>query len=406
MHNYLGEIMKSQIPCDFNDTRVIITDRMGTWKNQNVTLVWEGYWKGKTVSLTPDEVEVLFPLGLANNIARGEDGKLYEKSTFLDCRSFDGAIVCGILAPYAKKSIRKEILAYAKKMGYISDKMQPVQMTCGTKSLVANTDGTYTILYKWNESVLKKIDAYLLKLFTSNHFNSPELRIKPDGIVMENLLEEEVFSMQNIDLFREYDIKLKYLDPDIDKTLLLKAVMLRAHIDIPENYLRERYFLKKGNVKIPFNTKNGVTFNEFGKCNMKCGTLYHKEGAYDYTYAITIPYKETVREVMVCAERIFEHLKNKWKDLVYVRFNPFCENINICFRHEHIKREIEIEVEREFVTLDTALDLLNEEKSFNIYQFYESIISLLESDSSGFFKDEYFTNLEMMKKVLSDKWGF
>ena len=39
-----------------------------------------------------------------------------------------------------KKSIRKEILAYAKKMGYISDKMQPVQMTCGTKSLVANTE--------------------------------------------------------------------------------------------------------------------------------------------------------------------------------------------------------------------------------------------------------------------------
>ena len=104
MHNYLCEIMKSQIPCDFNDTRVIITDRMGTWKNQNVTLVWEGYWKGKTVSLTPDEVEVLFPLGLANNIARGEDGKLYEKSTFLDCRSFDGGIVCGILAPYAKKA--------------------------------------------------------------------------------------------------------------------------------------------------------------------------------------------------------------------------------------------------------------------------------------------------------------
>ena len=68
MSRYVDEIINLHTVCKFNYTRKIITNRMGPWKNQNVTLVWEGGCEHKSLELTPDEVEILFERGLTKNV--------------------------------------------------------------------------------------------------------------------------------------------------------------------------------------------------------------------------------------------------------------------------------------------------------------------------------------------------
>ena len=264
-NSYVSRLIENQTICTMNGKRYIITDRMGTWNKQSVVLTWEGWQitsNSNFVSITPDEVEVLFTKGLIRNVARGENGKLYEKTTFLDGRDFAGAIVCGILAPSTQANLRPEICDYAKKMGYITDIMTPVKMFSGTKSLIFNTDGTYSILFVWNDSVLKKINQELLHNFTKNFFRNYSVEVKNNGILMLNLSEDFAFSRKSIDIFRVYDIQLFYLNPKFDKKLLLRAIMQRAFISFPYNILKRNQFEKLGNTTIPEDKKEPAVADE------------------------------------------------------------------------------------------------------------------------------------------------
>lgn len=398
-NSYVSRLVESKTICTMNDERTIITDRMGSWNEQDVVLTWEGNSNRGTVSITPDEVEVLFTKGLIRNVVRGENGKLYEKSTYADIRSFDRAIVCGILAPSTQANLRQEIFDYAKKMGYVTDTMTPVKMFSGTKSLIFNTDGTYSIFFSWHDSILKKINQELLDKFTKDFFSNHPVEVKSNGVLMANLSEDKVFSRKNIDIFREYDIQLLYLNPEIDKKLLLRAVMQRAFIHLPCNTLRSGQFEKIGNITIPEDRQEHLTFNEFGKRNMNCGTVYHSSEYDSYTYQITVPYTEYIRELMIDTEKV---LKAKYGKNVYVGFSGFNQNIHISCNGKSIGSD----VERELISLDYAMTFLRDEGQFNHYQLYASIISLLEADSSGQFRNEYFSYLGTLKRVLPDKCEF
>lgn len=319
------------------------------------------------------------------------------KTVFMDIRSYNGAIVCGILAPTTLTNMRKEIINYAKKMGYISEKMKPVEMTSGTKSLLLNKDGTYSILFKWNENVIKNIEKEVLRQFTSWYFRNFNVLIVSDGVILKNLSEDNVFSRENIDSIRKYDIQLRCLDPQIDKNILLHAIMQRACIYSPENILAERYFDnnrigRNRNISIPNKWKERIQFNEFGTNHMLCGKVSYNEEYQVYNYYITVPYNEYIRELMLIEEKIIKH-----KYGVYVSFSPFAQYISVS-SHRNVK------IEREFFVLDCAIKLLHVERNFNEYQLYDAIIFLLEADASGIFVKEYFSTLKMLKEVLPEKW--
>lgn len=397
-NSYVNRLIESQTICTLNDKRTIITDRMGSWNEQNVVLTWEGHSDKGSVSITPDEVEGLFTNGLTKNVVRGENGTLYEEFTFSDIRTFGRAIVCGILAPSIQKNLRHEILEYAKKMGYVTNTMTPVEMFSGTKSLICNTDGTYSIFFRWHDNILKKINQKFLYTFTRNFFSNYPIEIKSDGILMANLSENEVFSRENIDIFRVYDIQLFYISPDFDKKLLLRAVMKIAFMGCwPFHILREGQFEKIGNISIPEDRQERLTFNKFEMCHMNCGIVYH--GRYNneiYRYKITVPYTECIRQLMIDTEKL---LKAKYGKKVSVSFSGFNQDIEISYKNENISSN----VERELISLDYALTFLRDERKFNRRQLYYSIISLLEADSSELFRNEYFSYLETLKRVLPDK---
>ena len=95
-NSYVSRLIENQTICTMNGKRYIITDRMGAWNKQSVVLTWEGWQitsNSNFVSITPDEVEVLFTKGLIRNVARGENGKLYEKTTFLEKQSIPFASI-------------------------------------------------------------------------------------------------------------------------------------------------------------------------------------------------------------------------------------------------------------------------------------------------------------------------
>ena len=401
-NSYVNQLMESKTICVMNDERTIITDRMGNWNEQDVVLTWEGNTNNGIVSITPDEVEILFANGLTKNVARGENGKLYEKFTYADIRKFSGAIVCGILAPSTQADLRQEIFDYAKKMGYVTDTMTPVEMTTGIKSLIFNADGTYNVFYRWHDGIMKKIDRELLINFTKNFFNDQEIDIANNGVLMKNLSENEVFSRENIDIFRNYDIQLFYLNPGFDKKLLLRGVMQRAFIYLPCNTLRKGQFEKSGSITIPEDKQEYIKFDEFGIRNMKCGKVYHgSEGKREnYRYQITVPYTEYIRELMIDTEKVLTERLGK---NVFVSFSGYSQNIYISYCENEC---VNSAVERELISLDYAIYFLQKETEFNSYQLYASIISLLEADSDGKFRDEYFSYLKTLKYVLPEKCEF
>lgn len=401
-NSYVNQLMESKTICVMNDERTIITDRMGNWNKQDVVLTWEGNTNNGIVSITPDEVEILFANGLTKNIVRGENGKLCRKFTHLDIRKFSGAIVCGVLAPSTQADLRQEILDYAKKMGYVTDTMTPVEMTTGIKSLIFNADGTYNVFYRWHDGIMKKIGWELLINFTKDFFDNQEIDIANNGVLMKNLSEKEVFSRENIDIFRSYDIQLFYLNSEFDKTLLLRAVMQRAFIHLPCNTLRKGQFEKSGSITIPEDKQENIKFDEFGVRNMKCGKAYHdSEGNREnYRYQITVPYTEFIRELMIDTEKV---LRERFGKNVFVSFSGYGQDIFISYCENEC---VNSAVERELLSLDYAIYFLQKETEFNSYQLYASIISLLEADSDGKFRDEYFSYLKTLKYVLPEKCEF
>ena len=395
-NNYVSKLLESQAVFSLGDKRTIITDRMGPWHEQNVVLTWEGFSKNENVSLTPDEVEFLFAKGLIQNVTRGEDGKIYIKNNWLDALWFNGAIVCGILAPSTKVILRKEILDYAKKMGYVTDVMTSVKMYSGTKSLILKPDGTYNIFFKWNDNVLQEINQELLHKYTKYFFGNYSVEIKSSGVLMVNLSEDIAFSRRNIDIFRMYDIQLFYINPQFDKGLLLQAVMQRAFIALPHNILSRDQFKKTGKISIPEDRQNRLTFNEFGKHKLNCGTASYNSDVDVYMYRITVPYTESIRELMIDTEKV---LQSRYGEKVSVRFSGFKQNIRFYCNG----RTFDSDIERELICLDYAMTFLQKEVHFNPFQLYSSILSLLEADSSGQFRNEYFSYLETLKRELPDK---
>ena len=403
MGNYVEQLLDTGKTIILNDTRNIYSDRMGPWSNQDLVLTWEGGYDHEYISITPDEVEVLFKNGrTTENVYRASDGNLYMRTVFADIRIYKGAIVCGIMAPSTSACMRQEILDYAKKMGYVTDEMIPVKMTCGTKSLLFNDDGTYGIFYEWSGDVTKKIDWEFLKRFTMKYFGEAEnVKVEKNGVLIDKLQEKEVFSRRNIDTLRVYDIQLKYLDPEIDKRLLLRAAVQVAFIDMPCNTLRGVDFEKSSYIMIPNNVKTSLVFDEYGMAKMNCGNVHHisERGCEYYSYDITVPYRESVREVLCDVEVV---LKNRYDKEVFVSFSKFGE----CFRIYVHKADFIQDVERALIGIDYALTLLKDVKDYNVPLFFDSIFSLLEADSSGVFKNEYFSYLEMMKELFPDKTSF
>ena len=395
MKSYVDEIINLHTVYEFMCSREIITDRMGPWENQYVTLTWEGRCEHKAIELTPDEVEVLFERGLTKNVLRLEDGKIHMKTIFLDDYSYVGAIVCGILAPNTLAHMREGIIEYAKKIGYISEEMTPVEMTSGTKALIFNTDGTYDISFKWNEKTRKTIESGFLRQFTSCYFRDFDIFMVSDGVILKNLSEDNVFSKENIDIIRKYDIQLRCLDPQIDRKILLQAIMQRAFISLPQNILSKEYFNPDrvgNNITIPNKCKKSIHFNKFGIKHMMCGTVSYDKMLGTYVYSIDVPYSEYIRELMLNAKKIIEY-----KYGIHAVFLPFRECIDVSSNKRNKK------IEKELIILDYAIKLLHIEKNFNHYQLYDAIISLLEADASGTFKKEYFSTLKMLKDTLPEK---
>lgn len=392
---YVDELVEKGEAICFNYPRSIITDRMGPWSEQNVKLAWVG----RKVLVTPDEAEVLFEKGLTKNVVRYEDGTIYMEYVYCVASSFDGAIVCGVLAPSTKAELRPEILEYAKKMGYVADEMTPVKMASGTKSLIFNADGTYNVFYSWHDSVLSNIERGVLEKFTKNFFRDYTIEIKNNGVLMVNLSEDEAFSRKNIDHFRDYDIQLIYLSKEYDKDLLLYALLKRVFIYDPYNTLGRGEFKKLGNVQIPANPCNSLTFNEFGKVHMSSGKLsdYSEHGYYDYTYVITVPYSESIRELMVDTEKL---LKKRFGTSVRVDFSGFRESISVTTNDKALIPYIQ----RELLALDYAITLWRTEAEFNSHQLRYSILSLLQSDSTGRYQFTYHSYMQLFKVTLPEKY--
>lgn len=413
MSSYVSAILQTKSICHMNDFRYIITDRMGSFGNQYVPLVWEGECNGIRVSLTYDEVEILFEHGLTDeNVYRGEDGKLHQFMSYADNRSFAGAIVCGILSPSTRQTMRREIFDYAQKAKYVTcEEMIPVKMCCGQKRLMfSGKTGMYAIHFNWDYTITGRIENKFLRKFTSNFFKGHSIEFDVNGVHILNLNEHDVFSRENIDLFREYDIQLKYLASGMNKTLLLKAVMWRMFIEVfPSNFLHPKYFKdKNGCLEIPNNDK-GIQFNEFGSASLECGKLYsltnHKVSLHSYIYSLSVPYSESIREIMLNTQTI---LIDKWEKRfnknhqscgLHIIFQPHNETFEITY-NPNIQPDIRAEIENDFLTLDYAIKLLQTEKDFNNYQFYSSIFSLLETDSSTRYADEYFSTLKTLQSIF------
>lgn len=350
MNSYVEKIIKSDYGVYLNDERCIITDRMGNWGEHWVRLAWEGYWKKEVVSLSTDEVEFLFSQRFTQNVSRRETGELYQNYTLCDARYYPGAIVCGILAPSAEPKIRKEIVDYAKKVGYIAEKMTPVVMSTGTKSLLFNEDGTYSIFFKWNDEITQKIDREFLINFTKTFFRAFDtVEVQSDGVLVRDLSEEEVFSRSNIDTFRVYDIWLLFVSPEINKKLLLEALIKIAYMDdIPGNLLRWHFKREKvTKISLPEEISERIIIDEAGERCLKCGVAYHdiKDRHHIYKYKLSVPYAEAIRKLIVDTEEL---LKAELSESASILFSKFDERVLTCFKDgKCLSEEQEQEKQRE-----------------------------------------------------------
>ena len=126
----------------FIDSTHVMTDYMGGWSDQWREIGW--YDKNSNVYFNPDEVMEIFQRGDADNVGIREDGSLYMMSYWLDARTAF-SIICGI--PFDTHEEDGNLVSYAKKMGWVTENPIPIQMYTGTKILLINDDGTYTVKY-------------------------------------------------------------------------------------------------------------------------------------------------------------------------------------------------------------------------------------------------------------------
>lgn len=428
MSNYLNALLNSENTFRLEDKRTIITDRMGPWSNQDLTLAWET--ASGEPCVTPEEAEVLFDYGKLSNVQRDYSGKLYMETTFCDIRTFDGAIVCGTLSPGLY--LREEILEYARSKGYITEEPTDVQMFNGTKSLNFNQNGTYKITYIWSEKIKSEATTERLYQFTKKYFetefqrerhsfehgqvfkvmyySNPKLEITKDGFSIDNLLESQVFRRENIDAIREYDLQIGCLSTKIDKNLLLKGlIQLGFAYDLPEN-LRIKYDAsikeKSPNNYLPLfqytpklSKDNKAVVLGSGIAVYSYSTQFHN---YTVSYKPTVPYSEYVR----CLMKNFETLMKKAYETngYYVSFSPFNESVYFSVnRKEEPGYSLCSQFEKEIVALDYAISILQRFNELNSHQLFFAIMKFYASDTNFPYTELFNFYYSHLESRLSEK---
>ncbi len=415
MDNYIKNIIEVGKSYSMNDYRTIITDRMGPWSNQDLRLAWEGNGNRSCISISPDEAEILFEKGLLKNVQRDYKDELYMESVYCDIREFDGAIVCGLLSPSTK--LRKGIIEYAKRMGYILDHAVPVEMFNGTKSLTCNENGTYKITYKWSDRIIGKFNMEIVQHFTQKFwerefnntiyrytdkkfYNSPILTISDKEFCVDNLLEKETFDRTSIDAFREYDIQISLLSPTVDRINVLKALIYLGFAcdSCPENiHLRyeDSFVAKNLFMNLPLTPYTPVLSKEHKSVKMHSGTVvYTTASSYGneyYYYKIDVPYSEGIR----CLMKNFETLMNvKYeRKFFHISFEPYSERIGFIVFSDAIGYFGD-SLEDEFAILDYAITMYQNLKNLNYHQMIRTVLEFFASDVCVPYKEtfEYYYN--------------
>lgn len=422
MDKYLKDIIEAGKSYGMNDHRTLITDRMGPWSNQDLILAWEGDGKGGHICVSPDEAEILFEHGLLKHVQRDYQNQLYIESTYADIRTFDGAIVCGILSPSTK--LREGILEYAKRMGYVIDHAIPVEMFNGTKTLSCNENGTYKITYKWSEDVLKKFNMELVHQFTQkffdrefqetkyrftdkNFYSSPTLTIDAEGFCVDNLLENEVFDRTSIDAFREYDIDVRLFDSEFDRNILLKALIQLGFAcdSCPENiYMRFEgaQNVKNLNLFLPLNPYIPTLSKDNKSVRLQSGTLiYSYSSSYgneNYTYKLEVPYSEGIR----CLMKNFETLMNETYDRekMYTFFDPYRGIAGFSVFKKESAQYYGPQLERELVTLDYAISMQQNLNELNYHQMLRTVLEFIASDINISYEEIFVYYYDLLYKAL------
>lgn len=427
MSNYLNDLLNSEKTFRLEDERTIITDRMGPWSNQNLVLAWETANGNPCVS--PNEAEVLFEYGKLSNVQRNYRGELYMEFTFSDIRSFDGAIVCGILSP--ELHLREEILEYAKGMGYITDKPVDIEMFNGTKSLICNPDGTYKITFVWSQKVKENCNAIHMYQFTQKYFaiefqrecthlfnqpakkyySNPKFEISNEGFSIDNLRACEVFNRENIDAIREYDIQLWCLSTKIDKNLLLKGLIQVgfAAYSVPENLqikydatLREKH--SENNLPLyQYTPKLG---KENKSVTLKSGIATYSYlsdyAQYTVSYHSNVPYSEYVRSIMKNFETLMQ--KAYQGEHCYVRFDPYRESVYFCVnKKEEPEYSLCSQFEKEIVILDYAISLYQMFGKLNDDQMLFAIMKFYASDVNFPYRELFTFYYSLLKNRLAEE---
>ena len=181
----------------FIDNTHVMTDYMGGWDDQWREIGW--YDKNSNAYFNQDEVREIFDNGEADNVGIREDGSLYMKTCWLDARTAF-SIICGM--PFDVSEKDKNLLSYAKKVGWITESPIPIKMYSGTKELVVNEDSTFTIKYIIDREKYKKPNAEFFKKICVGKIK----RLKNKTyICYRNCTEERVhyFSCGNVDFDEE-----------------------------------------------------------------------------------------------------------------------------------------------------------------------------------------------------------
>lgn len=363
--------------------RLAETDILNRPDEANVLIAWED---GKGNPFTPDEVEELFANNMTAGLRRYMDGTLYP--TIMRFRYYYHAIVCGTIRPSLKETMPPKILDYAKKMGYVTDNMTPLKMMSGTKSLIFNPDGTYSISYKWHDSVLNDIEPEVRETFTKDFFTqrSAKVEFMNDGIVMANLSEAGAFSSN--DLFRRYDTILNFLAKKYDKEILLRTLAFRLALSGKTDALMLN---NSGNIKLPLDRHTSFAFNEFGVSELNCSKAILDESFSSYSYIIKVPYSEGIRELLLLTVKLLNMNHG-----VNAEFCGHQKGIVIDYEN----KELFPVIERELLSLDYAITLFEMEPYFPLNYLEGSLIDLFEADSTGYFEKIRKSALKLLQAAL------
>lgn len=423
MSAYFQSLLDSGKVIRMVDERTIITDRMGPWSNQCLVLAWEN--ASGEISISPDEAEILFNYGRLENVQRIYNGTISMGMIFSDIREFDAAIVCGTISPSNK--IRQGILDYAKSREYITPEPVPVEMFNGAKHLTCNPDGTYTITYIWSKELKKDCNPYHLYRFTEKYFESefkrkrhhfvdgknfktdfykaPKITIEANnGFELTNLTEEEVFCRDNIDALRAYDIQISCLSTKVDKNILLKALIQAGFVDSLPINLRIKYDASLREAHPQFSFPLYQYTPRLSKDNLlvhlHSGDLiysnYIETNQYRVSYRLKVPYSEKIRSLM----KNFETLIKKTHDMEKCRvwFDPYAQSINLEMHYEEDpKYSLCGQFEKDLVTLDYAISLLQKFNESNSDQLIYDIMCFYASDTTFPYQELfsfYFSHLE------------